>query len=120
MTEPEPGVKKEDWDTNEKTRSRPKYHQGQNNNRYQEGKRQPDRITTPRYTFNGECPELEGSYLDFSTGYRADIYETFICIMSGYVARKYAKRDGIKMIVSDLQIPTLEKPEDLDSTADDV
>ena len=40
--------------------------------------------------------------------------------MSGYVARKYAKRDGIKMIVSDLKVPMLEKPEDLDSTADNV
>ena len=120
MLEPKNEMNKEYGDTTEKTRSRPKYHQGQNNNRYQEGKRQPDRITTPRYTFNGECPELEGSYLDFSTGYRADIYETFICIMSGYVARKYDNGDNIKMMLNDLKMPTLEKPKYLDSMTDDM
>ena len=40
--------------------------------------------------------------------------------MSGYVARKYDNGDDIKMILSDLQMPTLEKPEFLDSTVDDV
>ena len=40
--------------------------------------------------------------------------------MSIYVVRKYDNGDDIKMILSDLQMPTLEKPEALDSTADDV
>ena len=119
MTEPKPEAKKEDGDTPEKTRPRPQYHQRRNNKQYQ-GKRQSDRITTPRATFKGECPELEGDYFDFSTSYRADIYETFIRTMSGYVARKYDNGDDIKMILSNLQMPTLEKSEALDSTADDV
>ena len=73
MAEPKPEVKKEDGDTNEKTRSRPQYHQHQNNNQYQGGKRQSDRITTTIETFKGECPELEGASLDLSTGYRSDM-----------------------------------------------
>ena len=40
--------------------------------------------------------------------------------MSIYVVRKYDNGDDIKMILSDLQMPTLEKPEALGSTADDV
>ena len=40
--------------------------------------------------------------------------------MSGYVARKYNNGDNIRMILSSLQMPMLEKPENLDSTADDV
>ena len=119
MTEPKPEVKKEDRDTTEKTRPRYQYHQRQNN-KLDQGKRQSDRITTPRATFKGECPELEGAYFDFSTSYRADIYETSIRTMSGYVARKYDNGDDIKTILSNLQMTTLEKPEALDSTADDV
>ena len=119
MTEPKPEVKKEGGDTTEKTRPGPQYHQRRNNNRDQ-GKRQSDRITTPRATFKGECPELEGAYFDFSTSYREDIYETSIRTMSGYVARKYDNGDNIKMILSDLQMPTLENPKALDSTAYDM
>ena len=119
MTEPKPEVKKEDGDTTEKTRPRSQYHQRRNNNRDQ-GKRQSDRITTPRATFTGECSELEGAYFDFSTSYRADIYDTSISTMSGYVVRKYDNRDDIKTILSDLQMPMLEKPEALDSMAEDV
>ena len=40
--------------------------------------------------------------------------------MSGYVARKYENEDDIKMILNYLQMSMLEKPEALDSTADDV
>ena len=40
--------------------------------------------------------------------------------MSGYVARKYDNGDDIKMILSALKIPTLEKPEALDLMADNV
>ena len=40
--------------------------------------------------------------------------------MSEYVARKYDNGDDIKMILSDLQMPMLEKPKALDSTADNV
>ena len=48
------------------------------------------------------------------------MYETSIGIMIRYVARKYDNGDDIKMILSNLQMTTLEKPEALDSTADDV
>ena len=40
--------------------------------------------------------------------------------MSGYVARKYDNGDDIKIMLSDLKMPTLENPEALDSMADDV
>ena len=40
--------------------------------------------------------------------------------MSGYVARKYDNGDDLKMMLNDLKMPTLEKPEDLDSMADNV
>ena len=40
--------------------------------------------------------------------------------MSGYVASKYDNGDDIKMILSDLKMPILGKPEALDSMADDV
>ena len=120
LTETKPKVKKEDGYTTEETRSRPQYHQLQNNNRYQGGKRQSDIISIPRATFKGECPELEGAYLDFSTGYRTDMYETSIHIMSGYVARKYDNGDDIKMILNELNLPTLENPKALDSLTDGV
>ena len=40
--------------------------------------------------------------------------------MSGYVARKYDNVDDIEMILNELKMPTLEKPEALDSMIDDV
>ena len=40
--------------------------------------------------------------------------------MGVYIARKYDNRDDIKMILSDLQLPTLEKPKALDSTAENL
>ena len=80
-------------------RSRPQYHQRQNNNQDQVGKQQSYRIAYPRATFKRECPELEEAYLDFSTGYRSDMYETSIRIMIGYVARKYDNGDDIKIIL---------------------
>ena len=40
--------------------------------------------------------------------------------MSVYVTRKCDNRDDIKIILSDLQMPSFEKPEALDSTANDV
>ena len=95
MTEPKPEVKKEGGDTTEKTRPRPQYHQLRNDNRYH-GKQQSDRITTPRATFKGEFPELEGAYFDFSTNYRAYIYETSIRTMSGYVVKEYDNGEYIK------------------------
>ena len=52
--------------------------------------------------------------------YRTDIYETSIHTVIGYVTRKYDKRDDIKIILSDSQMPTLEKPETLGSMTDDV
>ena len=52
--------------------------------------------------------------------YRTDIYETSIHTVIGYVTRKYDKRDDIKIILSDSQMPTLEKPETLGSMKDDV
>ena len=118
MTEPKPKVKKEDGDTTEKTRSKPQYYQLRNNNRDQGGKRQSDIIATPRATFKGECPELEGAYFDFYTGYRAYMYKTSIRLISGYVARKYDNGDDIKMILNELKNPTLEKLEALDSIED--
>ena len=38
--------------------------------------------------------------------------------MRGYAAMKYNNRDDIKMILSNLKTPTLEKPEALDSMAE--
>ena len=70
MIENKPKVEKGSGDTTEKKRSRPQYHQRQNNNRDQGGGQQSDRIATPRATFKGEYPELEGAYLYFSTDYR--------------------------------------------------
>ena len=40
--------------------------------------------------------------------------------MSRYVVNENDNGDDIKMILSYLKMPTLEKPEDLDSMADDV
>ena len=40
--------------------------------------------------------------------------------MSRYVASKYDNGDDIKMILNELNMPTLDKPEYLDSMADDV
>ena len=48
------------------------------------------------------------------------MYETSIRLMSGYVARKYNNRDDIKMIFNELKMPTLDKPEALDSMTDNV
>ena len=48
------------------------------------------------------------------------MHETYIRLMSGYVAREYDNGDDIKMILNELKMPTLEKPEDLDSMEDDV
>ena len=48
------------------------------------------------------------------------MYENSIRLMSGYVARKYNNRDDIKMIFNELKMPTLDKPEALDSMTDDV
>ena len=107
MTESKPEVKKEDGGTTEKTRSKPQNHQHHSSNRDHGGKRQVELIATPRRTFKGEFPELEGAYFDFSTGYRADMYESSIRLMSGYVARKYDNSDNIKMILNELNIPTL-------------
>ena len=101
-------------------RSRPQYHQLRNNNRDQGGKRQSDIIATPRATFKGECPELKGSYLNLSIGYREDMYEASIRLMIGYVTSKYDNGDGIKIIFNELKMPTLDKPEALYSMADDV
>ena len=38
------------------------------------------------------------------------MYETSIRIMIGYVARKYKNGYGIKIILNELKMPTLEKP----------
>ena len=46
------------------------------------------------------------------------MYENSIQIISGYVAIKYDSGDNIKMILNELKIPTLEKPNALDSTED--
>ena len=104
----------------EKIRSKPQCHQLQTNNRYQGGKRQSKIIANPRTTFKEEFPELEWAYFDFSTGYRVDMYETSILLMSGFVARKYDKIDDIKIILNELEMPILEKPEYLDSMEDEV
>ena len=40
--------------------------------------------------------------------------------MSRYAAKKYDNRDDIKMILSNLQMPTSEKPKALDSMEDDM
>ena len=61
MNEPNPEMKKEDGVTMVKTISNYQYHQRRNNNRDQGGKRQSDRIATPRATFKGEFPKLEGA-----------------------------------------------------------
>ena len=120
MAESKPEVKKEDGGTTEKTKSKSQYHQRRSNNRDHGGKRQVDRVATPRTTFKGECLELEGAYFDFSTSYRADMYENSIRLMSGYVARKYDNGDDIRITLNELKMPTLEKPDTLDSTADGV
>ena len=64
--------------------------------------------------FKGECPDLEGGYFDFSTGYREDMYKTSIRLMIIYIARKYDIGDDIKMILNELKMSTSEKPEALD------
>ena len=46
--------------------------------------------------------------------------KTSIRLMSGYAARKYDNGDNIKMILNKLKMPTLEKPEALDSIADNM
>ena len=100
-------MKKDDGHTMEKASLNPQYHQHQNNNRDQGKKKQSDIISTPRETFKVKCLELEGAYFEFSTGYRVDMYETSIRLMSGYVARKYDNGDNIKIIFNELKIPTL-------------
>ena len=46
------------------------------------------------------------------------MYKTSIRIMIRYVARKYHNGDDIKMLLNKLKMPTLEKPEALDSMTD--
>ena len=46
------------------------------------------------------------------------MYKTSIRLMSGYVTSKYENGDDIKIIRKKLKMPTLEKPEALDSMAD--
>ena len=99
---------------------KPQYHHFQNNNQDQGGKQQSDIIATPRATFKVECPELEGDYFDFYTGYRVDMYKTSVRLISGYIANKYDNGDGIKMILNKLKIPTLKNPKALGSMADGV
>ena len=48
------------------------------------------------------------------------MYENSIQTMSGYVARKYDNGENIIMILNELKIPILKKPNSLDSTSDDV
>ena len=48
------------------------------------------------------------------------MYKNSICIMSGYVTRKYDNGDDIKMILNELKKSTLEKLEALDSMTDDM
>ena len=48
------------------------------------------------------------------------MYKTSIRIRNGYVARKYDNGDDIKMILNELNMPTYENPEALDSMADGV
>ena len=64
-------------------------------------------------------PIIRRGLFYLSTSYRTDIYETSICTMSGYVARKYDNEEDIKMILSNFKIPKLENPEDLESMEDD-
>ena len=40
--------------------------------------------------------------------------------MSGYVARKYDNGDDIKIVLNELKMPTLEKPEAFDSMTNGV
>ena len=56
-------------------------------NQYHGGKQQVYQIATPRTTFKGEFPELEGTYFDLSTVYRAYMYKKSICLMIGYAAK---------------------------------
>ena len=46
--------------------------------------------------------------------------KTSILIMIGYVARNYNNGDNIKIILNELKMPTLDKPEALDSMVDGV
>ena len=46
--------------------------------------------------------------------------ENSIRLMSGYVTRKYDNGDDIRITLNELKMPTLEKPDTLDSTADGV
>ena len=46
------------------------------------------------------------------------MYEKSLQPMNAYVTRKYDNSDNIKMILNELKIPTLEKPNALDSTED--
>ena len=48
------------------------------------------------------------------------MYKTSIRLMRVYVARKYNNGENIKMILNELKMPTLEKPEALDSMTDSV
>ena len=50
----------------------------------------------------------------------ADMYKTSILIMIGYVARNYNNGDNIKIILNELKMPTLDKPEALNSMVDGV
>ena len=108
MTESKPEAKKEDGGNTEKGKPKSQYHQRQINNQYHGGKRQVDLATNPRKNSKGEFPELEGAYFDFSTSYRADMYENSVRLTSGYVARKYDNGDDIKMILKELKIPALD------------
>ena len=38
------------------------------------------------------------------------MYETFICLMIEYVAKKYDNKDDIKIILNELNMHTLDKP----------
>ena len=96
MTESKPEVKKRDCGNTGKGKPKYQYHQRQSNNQYHGGNQQLDRFATPRTPFKGEFPEHEGSYFDFSTSYRADMYENSIHIMSRYISIKYNNGEDIK------------------------
>ena len=49
-----------------------------------------------------------------------EMYETFIRIMYGYVARKYDNGDEIKTTLNKLNMSTLENKKALDSVSDEV
>ena len=63
---------------------------------------------------------MGGANFDYSKGYRADMYETSIWILSIYFTRKYDNGDEIKIILNKLKKPTLENPKALDSGAYDM